>query len=312
MDKFVGIDVSRGTLIVAVHPGEETKEFPNTDQGRVDLVTHLQALEVTLVVVEASGRIERPLARSLDHASIPLAVVNPRQVRDYAKAIGRLAKTDTIDARVLAQFAAAVKPQPRPLSDEKTQELADHLARREQLVNMITAEKNRLKSAPPSIQPLIAEHIAWLEEKRDEVDRKIRALSKGDPMWRERLRILESVPGVGPVLSATLLGCLPELGELDRREIAALVGVAPFNRDSGQMRGKRKVWGGRGQVRKVLYMAAVAAVRSNPVIRAFYNRLVGSGKPPKVALVACMRKLLVILNAMVRHGTAWSPAGAAP
>jgi len=313
MDKqFVGIDVSRGNLSVALHPTGQSTEFPNTDGGRADLITHLRGQEVALVVVEASGGIERVLARSLAHASIPVAVVNPRQVRDYAKALGRLAKTDAIDAQVLARFAEAVRPEPRPLADDKTQELADLVTRREQLVNMLTAEKNRLRSARPDIQPSIVEHIAWLNGQRDQLDRKIRALSKADPKWREHERILRSVPGVGPVLSATVLGCLPELGQLDRREIAALVGVAPFNRDSGRMRGKRRVWGGRGQVRKVLYMATVAAVRSNPVIRAFYDRLVDAGKAKKVALVACMRKLLVILNAMLRQGTPWSPSIASP
>lgn len=313
MDKqFVGIDVSRDALSVAVLPGGQSKEFPNTDGGQNDLVGFLQTMDVALVVVEASGGLERAVARSLTQASIPVAVVNPRQVRDYAKAMGRLAKTDTIDAQVLAQFAEAVRPEPRPLANDKTQELAALVSRREQVVNMLTAEKNRLYSASPDIRPSIVAHIAWLKGQRDELDRKIRALSKADPEWRERQRILRSVPGVGPVLSATVLGCLPELGSLDRKEIAALVGVAPFNRDSGRMRGRRTVWGGRGQVRKVLYMATVAAVRSNSVIGAFYRRLVEAGKAPKVALVACMRKLLVILNAMVKHGTPWSPAAVRP
>jgi len=313
MDKhFVGIDVSRDSLSVAVHPGGQSMEFPNTDEGRAELITHLQEWQVALVVVEATGGIERTLARSLAQASIPVAVVNPRQVRDYAKALGRLAKTDAIDAQVLAQFAEAVRPEPRPLADDRTRELADLVTRRDQLVTMLTAEKNRLRSAPHDIQPSIVEHIAWLKGQQDELDQKISALSKAEPKWRERDRILRSVPGVGPVLSATVLGCLPELGQLDRREIAALVGVAPFNRDSGRMRGRRTVWGGRGNVRKVLYMSTLAAVRCNPVIRAFYQRLVDAGKRKKVALVACMRKLLVILNAMIRHGTLWSPYVALP
>jgi len=313
MDKqFVGIDVSRDRLSVAVHPGGPSREFPNSEAGRGQLIAHLQKEPVALVVVEASGGTERALVRSLVQASILVAVVNPRQVRDYAKALGRLAKTDAIDAQVLAQFAEAVKPEPRPPVDPQTQELADLVTRREQVVNMLAAEKNRLRSAAVGIRPWIAEHIAWLENERTKLDRKIQALSQADPKWRERQKILRSVPGVGPVMAATVLGCLPELGELDRKEIAALVGVAPFNRDSGRMRGRRTVWGGRGQVRKVLYMATVAAVRSNPVIRAFYKRLVEAGKVKKVALVACMRKLLVILNAMVRRGTPWSPSLARP
>lgn len=310
--KFVGVDVSRDTLTVALHPGGEIRDFPNTERGRADLTSYLRRRDVARVVLEASGGYERPVAQALQDVGLSVAVVNPRQVRDYARAVGRLAKTDAIDAQVLAQFAQAVGPEPRPLADEATQTLVHLVTRRDQIVQMLTAEKNRLHSAPPDLRPSIAEHIAWLEKGRAELEEKIRAVVESNPQWRERQRILRSVPGVGPVVATTVLGCLPELGELNRKEIAALVGVAPFNRDSGQMRGRRAVWGGRGQVRKVLYMAAVAAVRVNPVLRAFYRRLVAAGKAPKVALVACMRKLLVILNAMARHRTLWAPALASP
>lgn len=309
--QFAGIDVSRDSLSFALHPGGQNGELPNTLEGRTALITLLQKGQVALVVVEACGGMERSLVGSLAQAGIPVAVVNPRQVRDFARALGRLAKTDALDAQVLAQFAQAVKPEPRPSADPPTEKLAALITRREQVVSMLAAEKNRLERAAPEIGASIAAHIAWLEKERKELDRKIKELMEA-PEWRERGKILRSVPGVGPVLTATVLGCLPELGKLSGKEIAALVGVAPFNRDSGRLRGRRTVWGGRGEVRKVLYMATVAAVRVNPVIRAFYRRLLAAGKAKKLALVACMRKLLVILNAMLKHGTPWSPYPARP
>jgi len=259
------------------------------------------------VVLEASGGIQRPVVRALGQAGVPVAVVNPRQVHDFARAVGRLAKTDILDAEILAWFGEVVKPDPQPVSNETMQHLADLISRRRQLVEMAAAEKNRLGTTTLSLRPGIERHLRWLNRGIGKLDQQISRLERTDPRWREREELLRSVPGVGPVLSATLLGCLPELGQLDRKKIAALVGVAPFNRDSGAWSGKRSVWGGRGNVRAVLYMGALTAVRCNPVLRAFYHRLITAGKPTKVALVACMRKLLVILNAMVKNNTPWNP-----
>lgn len=306
--RFVGIDVAGDSLAVAVRPGGSSYVVPNTPRGRRELVRKLHKLRPTLVILEATGGLEREVARSLTQAGLPLRVVNPRQVRDFAKATGRLAKTDRIDAEVLAHFAEAVQPEPRPLQDEKAQQLADLLIRRKQLLKMLTAERNRLRRAPVHLRSGIEEHIAWLEGKLRELEGRIAQVRH----FHKRQELLESVPGVGPVTSATLVAFLPELGKLSGKEIAALVGVAPFNRDSGKLRGRRAVWGGRGQVRAALYMAAVTAVQYNLVLRTFYQRLLAAGKPVKVALVACMRKLLVILNAMVRNGTPWSPELAAP
>jgi len=241
---------------------------------------------------------------TLAEAGLPVRVVNPRQVRDFTKALGKLAKTDRIDAAILAHFAEATQPEPCPLPDEETRELRDLLTRRKQLQDMLTAEKNRLRRAPFSLRPDIEEHIRWLEEKLKELERKIEGKTAA---FGERMQILMSVPGVGLLTSAVLLGYLPELGKLSGKEIAALAGVAPFNRDSGEQKGKRAVWGGRKEVRAALYMATVAAVRWNPILRGFYQRLLGAGKPVKMALVAGMRKLLVILNAMAKRGTTWSP-----
>jgi transposase len=266
----------------------------------------LEKLNPTLVVLEATGGIEMPVAATLAVAGIPIAVVNPRQVRDFARATGRLAKTDSIDAKVLALFAAAVRPQVRPLPDANEQELGDILSRRRQLVEMITAEKNRLRSArSKAVRTHIQAHITWLETELANIDSDLKRIIRESPVWREKDDLLKSVPGVGPVLSTTLLADLPELGTLNRRQIASLVGVAPFNRDSGKLRGKRMIWGGRAAVRTVLYMSTLVATRRNPVIRVFYQRLCAAGKAKKVALTACMRKLLTILNAMLKHGTPW-------
>ena len=307
--RFVGVDVAKASLTVAVRPELSSFVFPNTPSGRKKLAETLQKLSPSLVVLEATGGWEREVVETLAEAGLPVRVVNPRQVRDFAKALGKLAKTDRIDAAILAHFAEATQPEPRPLPDEETRELRDLLTRRKQLQDMLTAEKNRLRRAPSSLRPDIEEHIRWLEEKLKELERKI---EEKTATFGERMQILMSVPGVGLLTSAVLLGYLPELGKLSGKEIAALVGVAPFNRDSGEQKGKRAVWGGRKEVRAALYMATVAAVRWNPTLRGFYQRLLGAGKPVKVALVACMRKLLVILNAMVKRGTTWSPTYATP
>lgn len=302
---FVGIDVSKDRLDVAVVPGEEHWTVANDGKGIASLAGRLEALNPALIVLEATGGLEIPATGELAAAGLPVVVVNPRQTRDFAKATGKLAKTDTIDALVLARFGEAVRPEVRPLKDEQTQELNALVLRRRQLLGMLTAEKNRLNVAPRSIHNDIKAHIRWLEKRLDKVDKGLNQAVRESPFWREKDDLLKSVPGVGPVLSATLLACLPELGTLNRKEIAALVGVAPLNRDSGTFRGARKVWGGRANVRTALYMSTLAATRHNPVIRDFYNRLAGSGKPGKVALTACMRKLLVILNTILKTQTPW-------
>ncbi len=303
---FVGIDVAKAQVDIAVRPTGECWTTPQTEAGIHDVVARLQTLAPTLVVLEATGGLERGVTAALATAGLPVAVVNPRQVRDFAKATGRLAKTDRLDAQVLAHFAEAVRPQPRPLPAEQAQVLSAHLARRRQLVEMLTAERNRLGTAPRPVRQRIQTHIAWLEQELREVEDDLGTTLRASPVWREHDDLLRSVPGVGPVLSTTLLAELPELGALNRKQIAALVGVAPLNRDSGTLRGRRTVWGGRARVRAVLYMATLVATRHNPVLRAFYGRLRAVGKPPKVALTACMHKLLTILNALLRHRTPWS------
>ena len=304
---FVGIDVSKDRLDVAVRPTGEAWQVPYDLQGISSLTGRLRELTPHLVVVEATGGMELVLVGELAAAQLPVAVVNPRQVRDFARAAGKLAKTDALDAQVLAHFAEAMNPEPRPLPDASTQELGALVARRRQLVGMITAEKNRVRTATQRIRPKVQEHIRWLEENLEELDRDLGDFMRSSPMWKDKDELLRSTPGVGPVLSMTLLSDLPELGALNRGEIAALVGVAPFNRDSGTLRGKRTVWGGRSQVRAALYMAALVATRYNPVLRDFYQRLCAAGKPKKVALTACMRKLLTILNVMVKHHSHWNP-----
>lgn len=259
------------------------------------------------MVLEATGGFEISVASELELAGLPVSLVNPRQVRSFARATGRLAKTDTIDAQVLAQFAEAVKPPVRPLPNEETRELRALVDRRRQLLEMLTSERNRLRNASRRVRPLIQEHIRWLKQQVEDLDKDIGELIRSSPIWRAQEDMLRSVPGVGPVLSSMLLTHLPELGSLNRGQVAALVGVAPLNRDSGAFRGKRSVWGGRTAVRSALYMAALAATQHNPVIKAFYHRLCAAGKPPKVALTACMRKLLLILNSMLKHRTRWGP-----
>ena len=305
---FVGIDVSKDCLDVAVRPTGEAWQVSHDSRGINDLVERLGELAPQLVVLEATGGMEMALAGELAASQLAIAVVNPRHVRDFARAAGKLAKTDALDAQVLAHFAEAMRPASRPLPDDASQELRALMARRRQLVEMITAEKNRLRTAAPRIRPKVQEHIRWLEESLKDLDRDMGDFMRSSPMWRDKDQLLRSTPGVGPVLSMTLLSDLPELGALNRGEIAALVGVAPFNRDSGALRGKRTVWGGRRQVRAALYMAALVATRYNPVLRDFYQRLCEAGKPKKVALTACMRKLLTILNVMVKHNRHWNPA----
>jgi transposase len=306
-ERAVGIDVSKGLLDVAVLPEGESWSATNDEEGITQVVKRLKSLRPRLVVLEATGGMETALVGAAATARLPVVVVNPRQVRDFAKSVGALAKTDAIDARVLARFAEAVRPEVRPLKDKEASQLSALIARRRQLVEMLTAEKNRLGSAPEAIHPSLEEHIEWLEQRLTDINGKLRKAIKKSPVWRAKEQLLRTAPGVGAVLSATLVAGLPELGALNRKRIAALVGVAPFNRDSGKYRGKRCIWGGRGSIRAVLYMATLAATRFNPAIRAFYLRLCAAGKEKKVALTACMRKLLTILNAMVKTGTPWQP-----
>jgi transposase len=302
---FVGIDVSKAQLDIALRPTGQGWQVPNEDEGITRLVARLQAVEPTLIVVEATGGMELPVTLALAAAGLPVAVVNPRHTRDFAKATGQLAKTDALDARVLAHFAEAVRPVPRPLPEAQAQELSALLGRRRQLIEMLTAEKNRLSAAPVGLRPRIQAHLHWLEHALRDVDTDVARRIRTSPVWRVKDHLLQSVPGVGPVLSHTLVAQLPELGTLTRQRIAALVGVAPFNRDSGTLRGKRTVWGGRAHVRTILYMGTLVAVRFNPVLKTFYARLRAAGKAAKVALTACMRKLLAILNAMLKHQTPW-------
>jgi transposase len=307
---YVGIDVAKEKLDMAVHSADQQWTFANSDAGISQALSCLREFNPALIVLEATGGIEVPLVAAVALAGLPVVVVNPRQVRDFAKATGRLAKTDTLDARTLAHFAAVIRPTLRPLPDAHTQEMTAILTRRRQLVEMLTAERNRLSAArTKAVRERISAHITWLVKELDNVDDDLASSIRKSPVWREKDNLLQSIPGVGPVLSTTLLAHLPELGNLNRRQIAALVGVAPFNRDSGNLRGKRTVWGGRSAIRAALYMATLVASRHNPVIRAFYHRLCAAGKPKKVALTACMRKLLTILNAMLKHGTPWHYAG---
>jgi transposase len=305
----VGIDVSNAQLDMALRP-EGQFSAPNDEAGCAQILTRLRAVSPTLVVLEATGGLEILLTGILAAAGVPVVVVNPRQVRDFAKATGRLAKTDALDAQTLAHFAEVIRPELRPLPDEQTQALAAILARRRQLVEMLTAEKNRLGSARKPVRTSLRTHIAWLERELTHRDRDLAHAIRESPVWREKEALLQSTPGVGPVVTTTLLANLPELGTLTGKQITALVGVAPLNRDSGSWRGKRTVWGGRAQIRAVLYMAAIVAARFNPVIRAFYERLCAAGKAKTVALTSCMRKLLIMLHAMLKHRTPWRTEGA--
>jgi transposase len=304
---FVGVDVSKSSLDVYVRPSGLQQKFGNNAQGIVRFNQWLKEIEVELVVFEATGGFEMEAVIGIANGGHAVAVVNPRQVRDFAKSLNRLAKTDALDAEVLAHFAEVVKPRVKQLPDEAALELASFVARRQQLLDMLSAERNRCTMARPSIHKSIEKHITWLKKQLDDTDKGLKKLIRESPLWREKDELLQSVQGVGQQMSAMLMARLPELGTLNRKQIAALVGVAPFNRDSGKMRGRRLIWGGRADVRKILYMAAIVAARHNPHLKAFYSRLVAAGKPKKVALVATMRKLLSILNAMSKNNSHWNP-----
>jgi transposase len=303
-----GIDVSKEFLDVAFATEGEVARLGNDPAGIKQVLTLAQGRALDRIVVEATGGWESPLVGMLAHAGLPIVVVNPRQVREFARATGRLAKTDELDARILCAFALAVRPPVRALPDEQAQRLSALVARREQLLQMRTAEKNRLAlGSTAAVQRNLKDHIKWLDRHLKDTDRDIRQLIKVSPLWCEKAELLEAVPSVGPATTHTLIAHLPELGSLNRKQIAALVGVAPFNRDSGSLRGHRRIWGGRAEVRRALYMATLSAITWNPVISRFYRRLLDNGKPGKVAVVACMRKLLTILNAMLRDRRHWSP-----
>ena len=301
----IGIDVSKATLDIGVIPTGETWSIANQSDDIAALVKKLRRLKPEKIVIEPTARLELPVVGALAAAGLQIVVVNPRQVRDFARASGILAKTDRLDALVLARFGQAVAPEIRPLKDEDTQALNALMTRRRQLRNMLITEKNRLGNAPAPVQKGIKDHIVWLEKQLKDLDDDLDSTLRDSPAWREKDALLQSVPGVGRILSLSILSQLPELGQLDRRQIAALVGVAPFNCDSGSFRGRRRVWGGRSHLRGVLFMATLASTKHNPVIKTFYERLRASGKPAKVALTACMRKLLVILNAMIKSQAPW-------
>ena len=305
---FVGVDVSKAKLDVAFRPDREGFQVDNGESGIAECVRRLRELKPQLVVVEATGGYETAFVAAAAVTALPVVVVNPKQVRHFAKAVGRLAKTDSIDAMVIAQFAEAVRPEVRPIADEASERLSALLGRRRQVLEMIVAEKNRLASTrEKQVRQRITYHLHFLKQELAELDDDLEGEIRASPAWREKEDLLRSVPGVGPVVARTLMAELPELGQLDRKRIAALVGVAPMNNDSGTLRGQRHIQGGRARVRSALYMAAVVGSRFNPRLKPFYNALCASGKLKKVALIACARKLLVILNALVRDGRHWNP-----
>lgn len=306
-DVFVGIDVAKEWLDVAVRPTGEAWRRAQDEAGIAALVQRLRALRPRLVVLEATGGYEVPVVVALGTANIPVAVVNPRQVRDFARALGKLAKTDRLDAAAIAHFGEASGAVAQPLATADARELEALVARRRQVIQMKTAEQQRRQRALPVVQERIDRVLAVLEQELRALDQDLTSRLRQSPLWREKEDLLKSVPGVGPALTFTLLAGLPELGTLTRKQIAALVGVAPLSRDSGTLRGRRTCWGGRAKVRSALYMPTLVAVRYNPALRAFYERLLAAGKPKKVALTACMRKLLTILNAMLKHRIPWSP-----
>jgi transposase len=309
LDRFLGIDVSKARLDGHGRPDGSAFTEPNDEGGVAAVVVRLTALAPALVVLEATGGLEAPLAAALAAAGVPVAVVNPRQVRDFAKATGKRAKTDALDAAVLAHFAEAIRPQARAVPDEQARHLDGLLTRRRQLVAMRTAERNRLAATagPKAVRQDLAAHVKYLDRRVGEMDKELEQAVQASEVWRARDDLLKGVPGIGDVVSRTLVAALPELGALTGRRIAALAGLAPVARDSGTLKGRRRIAGGRGEVRSALYMASLSAVRYNPVLKAFYGRLRAAGKPTKVALTAAMRKLLTILNAMVRSGRAWDP-----
>jgi transposase len=307
---FVGIDVSKAQLDVAVSSLQEREVFPHTEEGLCRLVERLKLLSPALIVLEATGGLEMDVVAALLIGELPVVVVNPRQVRDFAKATGQLAKTDALDAQILARFAEAVRPEIRPLKSGEGQDLSALVARRRQILDMITTETNRLRTAPSCTRKNLEAHVAWLKRCLEELDKELGQAIRQSPVWREKDKLLKSTPGVGQVLSMTLLADVPELGLLTGKEVSALVGVAPMNCDSGQFRGRRRVWGGRAHVRAVLYMSTLSGIRCNPVLRSFYQRLRTAGKEHKVAMTACMRKLIVTLNAMMKNNSPWSPSHA--
>ena len=308
---YAGIDVSKAQLDIDTYPDAAPKHFANDETGRLAACAYLQSAQVRLIVVEATGGLESRLVALAASSGLAIAVINPRQARDFAKAIGVLAKTDKVDALMLARFAEAVKPPVRALKADEVLQLAAILTRRRQLIEMITAEGNRQASAATGIAKQIRQHISWLEKRLKEADDDLDQSIRSSPLWQHKAEIMQSIPGVGRVTATSLLADVAELGTLNRRQISALIGVCPYSRDSGKSRGRRSIWGGRARVRAVLYMAALVATRHNPVILAFYQKLVGAGKPKKVAIVACMRKLLVTINTMLKTDTTWNPKTAA-
>jgi transposase len=302
---FVGIDVAKNSMEVTVFEGKEHWEYANDEYGLTKMMAKIKRLAPALIVLEATGGYEVTVAAELQSRGYPVAVVNPRHIRDFARSVGILAKTDKLDAKVIARYAATVKPAPRNLPDSQTQDMGTILMRRRQVIAMLTAEKNRLYQAGPAVREHIKEHIAFLERELDDINKELNKMVEANPEWKEKSDIVQSVPGVGPNLTITLLADFPELGSLNRRQTAALVGVAPFNRDSGKMRGKRSVWGGRNTVRNAAYMSTFVAIRYNPLLKAHFEHLKAAGKPFKVAIVACMRKLLCILNTMIKNRTYW-------
>ncbi|MGL5794108.1 MAG: IS110 family transposase [Waterburya sp.] len=305
--QWVGIDVCQKYLDVYIRPLEKLFQVTNDEVGILKLVQTLSKLQPELIVLEATGGMEIDAAIKLTQAGLAVAVINPRQARDFAKATGQLAKTDAIDARVLAHFADAIRPQVRQISDESSRQLEDLVQRRRQISDMITAEKNRRRGKTNSVQASIDEHVEWLEQQLKEMESQIKSAIAVNPDWQQKMKLLTSVPGVGQVVAVSLISSLPELGTISHKSISYLAGVAPLNKDSGKFRGKRRIYGGRAKIRCVLYMATLVAIRFNPVIKAFYERLIGKGKLKKVALTACMHKLLIILNAMMNNSRDWQP-----
>ena len=304
---FVGLDVSKKHLDVAVRPQGRHFVIPNTERGSKQLLKRLTALQPQIIVLEASGGYETLVLAALAEAALPVSLVNPQKVRSFASATGTLAKTDKLDAQVLAHFAEAVRPEPRPLPDQAQQALKATLTRRQQVVKMIVQEENRLeKTFLPAVRQDIQAHLTWLRQRLDDLDRDLQDQIRQSPLWRDRDRLYQGIPGIGPVVSRTVLAHWPEAGHLPGKKAVALVGVAPYNRDSGRFRGRRMIKGGRSHLRRMLYMAAVVATRFNPVIRAFYQRLLAAGKPKKLALTACVRKLALIINAMAKNNQPWN------
>ena len=306
---YIGIDMAKDSMEVKVHEGQDSWTYANDEKDIAKLVAKMESLSPCLIVVEATGGYENAVAAELQSNGFPVAVINPRHIRDFARSVGILAKTDKIDAKVIARYAATVQPIPRILPEAETQALGAMMMRRRQEIAMLTSEKNRLHQAAPAVKKRIQLHIIWLEQELDDINKELKKMVKNNPEWKEKNDIMQSVPGVGPNLAITLLSDFPELGSLNRKQTAALSGVAPFNRDSGTLRGKRTIWGGRDVVRTATYMSAFVAIRFNPLLKTFFERLIAAGKFRKVAMVACMRKLLCILNAMLKNGTTWNDYG---